>query len=155
MKYTHRFTVNAPLSAVAAFHHDSRALRQLTPPPMWAQFHQVDPLGEGSVADFTMWMGPLPVRWTAVHSEVSPTGFTDTQQQGPFKSWQHRHTFRKLNPWSTEVIDEIESEPGNLISRFMGLTLPILFAYRGWRTRHALRKEKKHIASLEIQNSSI
>jgi ligand-binding SRPBCC domain-containing protein len=147
MKYTHRFTVNAPLAAVAAFHRDSRALRQLTPPPMWVQFHQVDPLAEGSIADFTMWLGPLPVRWTAVHTQVSPHGFTDTQQRGPFKAWRHRHTFQELNEWTTGIIDEIEAEPGNLISRFMWLTLPILFAFRGWRTRRALRKEGNYAAS--------
>ncbi len=140
MKVQHRFTVNAPRTAVSAFHQDSRALRLLTPPPIWVQFHQVEPLAEGSVADFTMWLGPLPVRWTAVHTQVSPHGFTDTQQRGPFQFWRHQHTFQELNAWSTGVIDEIEAEPGNLISRFMWLTLPMLFAYRAWRTKRALQK---------------
>jgi ligand-binding SRPBCC domain-containing protein len=149
MKYIHHFTVNASLAAVAAFHQDSRALRQLTPPPMWAQFHQVDPLAEGSVADFTMWIGPLPVRWTAVHTQVAPNGFTDTQQRGPFKTWQHRHTFQEINERTTVVIDQIEAEPGNLISRFMWLTLPILFAYRAWRTKRALRKTSHFAASIK------
>lgn len=144
MKYKHRFTVNAPLDAVSKFHQDSRALRMLTPPPMWVQFHQVDPLAEGSVADFTMWLGPLPIRWTAVHTQVTPQGFTDTQQRGPFKFWRHRHSFQALNTWSTGVIDEIEAEPGNLISRFMWRTLPILFAYRAWRTKRTLQKRGNH-----------
>lgn len=150
MKYRHRFTVNAPLAVVAAFHRDSRALRLLTPPPMWVQFHQVDPLAEGSVADFTMWLGPLPIRWTAVHSEVTAQGFVDTQQRGPFKTWRHRHAFRELNARTTGVIDEIEAEPGKLISRFMWLNLPILFAYRAWRTRRALRKAGNYAASFEV-----
>ena len=140
MKYTHKFTVQAPLAAVAAFHQDSRALRMLTPPPLWVQFHRVDPLAEGSVADFSMWFGPVPVRWTAVHSDVTANGFVDTQQRGPFRAWQHRHSFQPVSEAATEIIDEIEAEPGNLISRIMWLTLPILFAYRAWRTRRALRK---------------
>lgn len=138
-RFQHRFVVNVPLAMVTEFHHDSRALRVLTPPPIWVQFHLVEPLTEGSVADFTIWFGPLPVRWTAVHSQVTPHGFTDTQKRGPFTKWVHRHTFRELGNGRTEIIDEIEAEPGNLISRFMWLTLPILFAYRGWRTRRALR----------------
>jgi ligand-binding SRPBCC domain-containing protein len=147
MKYIHKFTVQAPLAAVAAFHQDSRALRMLTPPPIWVQFHRVDPLAEGSVADFSMWFGLIPVRWTAVHSEVTANGFVDTQQRGPFRSWQHRHTFQPLNVQATGVIDEIEAEPGNLISRIMWLTLPILFAYRAWRTRRALRKAGSYATS--------
>ena len=142
-QYKHQFIVNAPLTAVSDFHQDSRALRQLSPPPMWVQFHEVEPLGEGSVADFTMWLGPLPIRWTAVHTQVSPHGFTDTQERGPFKQWVHRHSFRDLGDGRTQVIDEIEAEPGNLLSRFMWLNLPVLFAYRGWQTRRTLRQGEK------------
>jgi ligand-binding SRPBCC domain-containing protein len=96
-----------------------------------------------------MWLGPLPIRWTAVHSQLSSQGFMDTQQRGPFKSWRHRHTFQQLNAWTTGVIDEIEAEPGSLISRFMWLNLPILFAYRAWRTRRALRKAGNYATSFE------
>ncbi len=142
-RFQHRFIAHAPLSIVAEFHRDSRALRLLTPPPIWVQFHQVEPLAEGSVADFTMWFGPLPVRWTAVHTQVTPNGFIDSQKRGPFKRWIHQHSFRELDNDKTEVVDEIEAEPGNLISRFMWLTLPVLFAYRGWRTRQALRQRRK------------
>ncbi|MCB9419131.1 MAG: cyclase [Ardenticatenaceae bacterium] len=138
-QYRHRFEVEASLTAVSNFHSDSRALRMLTPPPIWVQFHLVESLAEGSVADFTMWLGLLPVRWTAVHSQVTPHGFTDTQKRGPFKTWVHSHRFQELGNGRTAVVDDIEAEPGNLISRFMWLTLPVLFAYRGWRTRWALR----------------
>ena len=139
LHFQHRFTVKSSQAVVADFHRDSRALRQLTPPPIWVQFHAVEPLGEGSVADFTMWLGPLPIRWTAVHSQVTSHGFIDTQKRGPFRAWQHRHRFRELGDGRTEVVDEIEAEPGNLVSRLMWLTLPFLFAYRGWRTRRACR----------------
>lgn len=143
-QYRHRVEVEASLTAVSDFHSDSRALRTLTPPPIWVQFHQVEPLAEGSVADFTMWLGPLPVRWTAVHSQVTPHGFIDTQKRGPFKKWVHRHRFQELGNGRTAVLDEIEAEPGNLVSRFMWLTLPILFAYRGWQTRRICQKGVMH-----------
>ena len=142
MKFTHRFTINAPLTAVTQFHHDSHALRLLTPPPLWVQFHRVEPLAEGSVADFTMWFGPLPVRWTAVHSRVTPQGFVDTQQRGPFQAWQHQHHFQDLGDGRTAVMDTIEAQPRSLISHFMWLTLPILFAFRAWRTRHTLQSQR-------------
>jgi ligand-binding SRPBCC domain-containing protein len=140
--YRHVFTVRADLDEVAGFHHDTRALKLLTPPPVFVQFHDIQPLAEGSTADFTMWLGPLPVKWRAVHSEVAPlSGFVDTQQSGPFQSWVHRHSFRSIEPGASEVSDEITAVPGGLISHFMWLNLPVLFAYRRWATRRAVEKK--------------
>jgi ligand-binding SRPBCC domain-containing protein len=144
MKYRHRFTVNAPLSAVAEFHKDTRALRDLTPPPMSVRFNNVEPLADGSVADFTLGVGPMSVRWVAVHSEVSAeNGFVDTQQSGPFRSWRHHHQFRAIDEGTTEVVDEIEAEVGSALSRFMWFNLPVLFAYRARQTKRKLEREKK------------
>ncbi|MFN2135118.1 MAG: SRPBCC family protein [Candidatus Promineifilaceae bacterium] len=139
MKYEHRFLVTAPLAAVAGFHRDTRALKTLTPPPLMVQFNHIEPLAEGSLADFTLRLGPLAIRWVAVHSEVSLlNGFVDTQKEGPFDFWRHRHTFRAVNDQSSEVIDSIEAAYGGPISRFMWLNLPVLFAYRALRTKRAL-----------------
>ena len=142
--FSHRFQVRAPLERVAEFHHEAGVLKLLTPPPLFLQFHELQPLGEGSISDFTMWVGPLPIRWVATHSEVDPLhGFTDTQVRGPFERWVHRHSFIKEDDNVTEVVDEIQAQPGRhpfwyLVSWFMRLTLPLLFAYRAWRTRKAL-----------------
>jgi ligand-binding SRPBCC domain-containing protein len=145
MRYNHRTLIHAPLTKVARFFQNPVALRWLTPPPLFVQFHQVQPLNEGSLTDFTLWIGPMPIRWLAVHSEVHPLhGFTDRQVRGPFKQWVHRHTFLPVGEDATEVIDEIQAELSqnpllNLVGRFMWLNLPLLFAYRGWRMRRALR----------------
>ncbi|MBN2503098.1 MAG: hypothetical protein JXB38_20140 [Anaerolineales bacterium] len=144
--FTHRFRVNAPLEHIAAFHSDSRALKMLTPPPIFVAFHHLEPLGEGSLADFTMWFGPIPIHWRAVHSEVDPQhGFIDTQESGPFAFWQHRHTFTPIDENTTLVEDTIQAQPSNhvfygLVSRLMWLTLPLLFAYRAWRTRQEIAR---------------
>lgn len=142
--YTHRFQVRAPIERVAEFHRDTKALKQLTPPPLIVQFNELQPLSEGSVADFTMWFGPLPIHWIAVHSDVEISkGFTDTQVAGPFDQWVHRHSFDSLDEHLTEVSDHIQARLGTglfrgLVSRFMWLNLPILFAYRAWRTKRVL-----------------
>lgn len=133
--FRHRFIVKAPITAVSTFHNDTAALKNLMPPPLQLRFNRLDPMGEGAVSDFSMGLGPLQVHWTAVHSNVTPAGFTDTQQRGPFKFWQHRHTFRAVDAQTTEVIDEVEAEPDGLISWLMWLTLPLLFVYRSWQTR--------------------
>ena len=106
--FTYRFHVNAPVTAVSAFHHDTSVLKTLTPPPIFAQIHRFDPLGDGAVAEFTLWFGPLPVRWQAIHSEVSERGFTDTQVSGPLQSWQHRHRFIPVSEERTRIEERIE-----------------------------------------------
>ena len=131
------FRINAPVQAVAAFHRDTRILRLLTPPPLIVQLHQFEPLEEGSLSIFTLWFGPLPVRWKAVHSQVDPaSGFTDTQAEGPLLSWQHRHAWRALDEHTTLMTEHIEYEHHTglrgLFSRllFSGLGLKAMFFYR-------------------------
>jgi ligand-binding SRPBCC domain-containing protein len=144
--FSHRFVVRAPLARVAEFHYDARALRRLTPPPAYVQFHRLEPLAEGSVADFTLWLGLLPVHWVARHGVVDPQkGFTDVQERGPFAYWLHRHSFEALGAHTTAVLDELEAQPGRhplwgLVSWFLWLSLPVLFAYRAWQTRRMLAR---------------
>lgn len=119
------FTVKAPLHDVTEFHRDTSALKKLTPPPMIVQIHEVEPMGEGSISRFTLWFGPLPIRWKAVHSRVSSYGFTDTQQEGPAKSWVHTHTFTPINDSETRIDEHIEYEHG---TGFWGVVTRVLFA---------------------------
>ena len=142
--FTHEFQVDAPVEKVAEFHSSTLALKRLTPPPMFVQFNQIEPLGEGSRSDFTLWLGPIPIRWVAVHSGVSATnGFTDTQVEGPFQTWIHKHIFQSLPGNKTRVIDQVTGQSSShilwgIVSRFMWLTLPILFSHRARQTRRAV-----------------
>ncbi|MEZ4592727.1 MAG: hypothetical protein R3D55_16505 [Chloroflexota bacterium] len=122
--FDYKFTVDAPVTAVSNFHHDTRILKKLSPPPIFVQIHRFEPLGEGSEAEFTLWFGPLPLRWLAVHSNVSSSGFTDTQARGPLEFWQHTHRFTAVSPQKTEVHEHIEyrHKPG-----IAGLLTRILF----------------------------
>jgi ligand-binding SRPBCC domain-containing protein len=146
--------LRAPVQALADFHARPGALKKLTPPPVLVQVHAADPLAEGARADFTMWFGPLPVRWLAIHSQVEPlSGFTDTQVQGPLKHWVHRHTWSALEaagekPY-TLLVDHIEYEhhPGlhGLLTRllFARPLLGVMFAYRHWVTRRAVENRPR------------
>ena len=143
-RFQRQFDVQAPIEKVVEFHQDARALRRLTPPPVIVQFHMVQPLREGSVVDFTLWLGPIPVRWVAVHRDIHPVnGFTDSMMRVPFEAWVHTHHFEVLDSNQTRVIDIIEALPGphpfwGTISKILWKSLPVLFAYRRWRTRRAL-----------------
>jgi ligand-binding SRPBCC domain-containing protein len=146
-EFHYSFLVKAPVTRVAQFHHDTRALKRLTPPPIIAQIHYVEPLAENSVAEFTLWFGPLPIRWKAVHTAVDMLhGFTDVQQEGPLKYWAHTHTFIPVNAGITKVREHIEFEHHSgirgLLSRllFPHIGLVMLFSYRKWMTRRFLEE---------------
>jgi ligand-binding SRPBCC domain-containing protein len=147
--FDYTFTVDAPLAAVRDFHHDTSALKRLTPPPTIVQLHSIEPLAEGSVSKFTLWVGPLPLHWTAVHRNVSDTGFTDIQAAGPAKKWEHTHSFVPLSPSVTEIREHIEYEhkPGlwGIVTRllFSWPNLMFMFGYRKWATRRALRRSPR------------
>ena len=144
--FDYRFDVPASLEEVRAYHHDTAALKRLTPPPVIVQLHDIEPMAEGSISRFTLWMGPLPIRWTAVHRNVDPNGFTDIQTDGPAKKWEHTHTFTAKSENLTEVHEHIEYEhlPGSRgwLTRvlFSPLNLNSMFAYRRWRTRRDLAR---------------
>ena len=102
MIFRHSFTVAAPLQAVAEFHAASTSMAAITPPPIIVKIRQAPAqLAEGDEMDFTMWLGPVPVRWLASIEQVSPAGFTDRQVRGPFKCWQHRHSFVAVDEQTT------------------------------------------------------
>jgi ligand-binding SRPBCC domain-containing protein len=146
--FDYSFTVNAPLSAVQAFHSDTSALKRLTPPPTIVQLHSIEPLAEGSVSKFTLWVGPLPLRWTAVHRNVSPRGFTDVQASGPAARWEHTHTFTPLDAATTRIDEHIQFEhkPGfwGVVTRllFSQPNLLLMFTYRKLATRWYLRSAR-------------
>ncbi|MEZ4710842.1 MAG: hypothetical protein R3A44_26830 [Caldilineaceae bacterium] len=146
MKYTHKFEVRAPLAAVVDFHQRARSMAAITPPPIITQMHHApEILVDGAEMAFTLWLGPLPIRWRARIEQEHGASFVDRQLSGPFAKWVHRHTFQEVEAGRTTVIDEIEAElkPSwlwKLIGLSMWLNLPVLFAYRGWKTRRLLEK---------------
>jgi len=144
--FDYSFVVDAPLAAVRDFHHDTSALRRLTPPPTIVRLHSVEPLAEGSVSIFTLWVGPLPLRWKAVHRDVTDRGFTDIQASGPAAKWEHTHSFVPLDDGRTEIREHIEFEhkrgPWGLVTRllFSRPNLLLMFAYRARHRRVCLAR---------------
>lgn len=153
--FDYRFRVDAPLQAVREFHRDTRALRRLTPPPTLVQLHSVEPLAEGSVSRFTLWVGPLPLHWTAVHRDVSANGFTDVQTAGPVRKWEHTHRFTPLGATATEIHEHIEFEhqpnAWGLLTRvlFASPNLYLMFTYRKLVTRWYLRHQPPSTAGTQ------
>ncbi len=142
--FDYRFRVPASREAVLDFHASPEVLRRLTPPPMIVRIHRFGEMKEGMIAEFTLWLGPYPIRWRARHENVGPDGFTDVQLSGPASKWKHRHQFVAISRAETEIREHIEYEhkPGlaGIVSRllFNRPSLRMLFVYRSWVTRRAL-----------------
>lgn len=93
-----KYQSDVPLDAevLFAWHLHPAALRRLSPP--WQPVHILhqEPLKEGAklVLKTPIPNTPFWTKWTARHLEVHPPdGFTDIQEAGPFKIWQHEHRF--------------------------------------------------------------
>ena len=148
-----RFRVDAPLEVVSEFHANPEALKLLTPPGTRVRIHRAEPVAEGSRVAFTLYLGPVRIRWLARHRDVGPRGFTDVQERGPMARWEHRHRFRPQPDGGTLVEDVVSYRyPGGLaglLARllFNPLSLRLLFAWRAYATRRALRGLSPELAS--------
>ena len=146
MIFRHAFQAQAPLHPVAGFHAQPASLAVLTPPPLTLRIEQApEQLGEGDRMRFTLHLVFLSIHWLACIEGVTEKGFTDRQLQGPFQSWQHRHLFLPLDDENTLVFDEIrftlKRHPiWGAVGLGIGLSLPLLFGYRAWKTRRILEK---------------
>ena len=140
-------TLPATLDALLRFHEDPRALARLTPPPIVMRLHRDErrSLSEGEI-EFTLWFGPIPIRWIARHEPgPTPHSFADSQVKGPLAYWRHEHIFSEVDG-GVRLTDRItlahRRGPLGVLTRlaFDGLPLRLLFAYRHWRTRRALAR---------------
>ena len=139
--------IDASVDAMLRFHESPTALSKLTPPPIIMRIRRDDrkSIREGEIA-FTLWLGPLPIRWLARH-EPGPTAhsFADTQVEGPMAHWRHEHIFTPVAD-GVQLTDRItlahKSGLRGWLTRLMfdGLPLRLLFAYRHLRTRRALKQ---------------
>ncbi len=81
--------------ALFAYHNAPGALQRLIPPWESVELESSDySLEPGSTVVLKMKMGPITLRWIAVHGDFDPPNrFEDRQQSGPFAYWHHRHLF--------------------------------------------------------------
>jgi ligand-binding SRPBCC domain-containing protein len=92
-------TIGLPVDEVFAFFSEPGNLEAIT--PGWLRFRILTPnvirMGAATVICYALrWRG-LPLSWTTRITEWSPPhGFVDMQIQGPYRLWEHTHTFRPV-----------------------------------------------------------
>ena len=137
-RFVRRSRIEAPAEAVFAWHLRPETLAELIPPgePMEV-IEASEGIGDGARVVFRIHVGPIPVRWIALHRGYVPgREFSDVQVEGPFASWEHRHRVEPDGAEASILEDRIDyALPlgwlGRLIAgRFVRRRLERLFAYR-------------------------
>ena len=149
-----RLWLPRPRSVVFAFFVDPQNLVRVNPPATRFRWLAPPPatLTTGSVLDFSIRLGGVPVRWRVLVRELDrPYRFVDAQLWGPFGRWEHRHRFVEApltegesGPLGTWVEDRVTYRlPLGALGRLVhaagvGRRIARLFDYREHRLRELL-----------------
>lgn len=92
------------------FYGDALNLEPLTPP--WLHFEVTTPMpiemGAGTLLDYRLKLHGVPIRWrTKIQTWDPPSGFVDTQVRGPYRLWEHTHTFEPDGDGTTTIRDRV------------------------------------------------
>lgn len=139
--------INSPIEKVWQFHERADILELLTPPWQPVQIvRREGGLDVGAITEFRLFLGVIPVRWLAYHTECNPPYlFVDKQVEGPLTSWVHRHRFSSEKN-QTRLTDTINYElPGGelaelLLGWWVNSRLEEMFKYRHQVTQKECEK---------------
>jgi ligand-binding SRPBCC domain-containing protein len=88
---------------------DAFALERITPP--WLRFRVETPgpieLRQGTLISYSLRLHRLPIRWlTRIEVWDPPGRFVDVQLRGPYRLWEHTHSFEPL-AGGTTIVDRV------------------------------------------------
>jgi ligand-binding SRPBCC domain-containing protein len=101
--------LDRPIEEVFAFYGDATNLEAIT--PGWLRFSLITPtpiaMDVGTLIEYRLRWHRMPVRWTTrIEAWEPPHRFVDTQLKGPYRLWQHTHTFEPRRG-GTLIRDEV------------------------------------------------
>lgn len=150
-----RQQIARPIAEVFAFFASPENLEAITPP--WLEFRIRTPrpirMHEGATIDYSIRLRRVPLRWrTRIDRFDPPHCFVDTQVKGPYRLWEHTHTFAESSAHgapATVMVDRIryaliDVPPripllGDLVHRtLVRPDLDRIFQYRRERIAHLL-----------------
>ena len=102
--------IKRPLKEVFAFFERPENLSLITPPSLGFTILSPQPITmrEGALIDYTIKIHGIPMHWTTMITEYDPPHrFVDVQIKGPYRFWNHTHTFRETEE-GTEITDEVK-----------------------------------------------
>jgi ligand-binding SRPBCC domain-containing protein len=102
--------VQLPLQRAFEFYGDAANLEAITPP--WVGFEITTPqpieMRAGTLLDYRLKLHGVPVRWrTEIVFWEPPHRFVDVQVRGPYRLWEHTHTFEPAGEGATAIGDRV------------------------------------------------
>lgn len=125
----------SPIDEVFPFFADARNLETITPP--WLKFEVLTPapirIQQGTLIDYRIRVHGFRLRWrTQITAWEPPRRFVDVQLRGPYRLWEHTHTFHPENG-GTRCTDHVRYHPlgGGLTHRlFVRRDVERIFEFR-------------------------
>jgi ligand-binding SRPBCC domain-containing protein len=136
--------IEASAEELFRWHAEPGALERLTPP--WEKIEIIERaqgVRDGDRGAMWVYIGPFRVRWSFEHREyVEGRQFRDVQTAGPFRHWEHTHSFAPEGAEACRLEDRIEYQlPFGALGNFFG----------GWMVRRRLARvfEYRHRVTAE------
>ncbi len=149
MHYQHEFTLQATLEDVMDFHARSSSMAAITPPPIIVRIHEAPEILENQDhMRFTLWLGPLPLHWMAQIETDSPRASSTARSQVRSSFGSTATASQRSKAAASVVKDDVTARLKRnpvwwLAGAGMWLGMPILFAYRGWKTSKIVRRRSQ------------
>jgi ligand-binding SRPBCC domain-containing protein len=130
-----------PIEDVFAFFADAENLKVITPAWLGFRILSAQPIGmkRGACIRYRLRWHGFPLRWlTEIQSWNPPFEFVDVQAKGPYRLWQHTHSFKPVDG-GTLMSDVVRyALPYGLLGRVVHAwlvqsELEALFEYRASR----------------------
>ena len=109
-RLTSEVRLPAPRDQVFALFSDALQLERLT--PSWLNFSVITPppieMHAGTLIDYRLKLHGIPLKWQSrIDCWEPPVRFSDVQVRGPYRFWEHLHSFEEDGD-GTICRDEVE-----------------------------------------------